>query len=82
MSDLQLSLLLIATGAFFSIHCTRASLKELRSGQALGWPFGDYDRTDSPIGFWLIMSGNFAAVVMGMIFLIAGLLGLLTYLEF
>jgi hypothetical protein len=73
--------ILLAVGALFSIHCTLATVREYRAGRALGGKFGDHDRTTSPAGFWTIMAGNGLAVLMGIAFVICGVLGLMGYLN-
>ena len=70
----------VVAGAFFAIHCTLASVREYRAGRALGGEFGDHDRNASPIGFWAIMAGNMGAVLMGVIFIIVGIFGMLGYI--
>lgn len=68
-------------GAFFAIHCTLATVREYRTGRALGGKYGDYDRKSSPARFWAITTGNAGAVLMGVGFIIVGILGMLGYIR-
>jgi hypothetical protein len=52
---------------------------EWRAGRALGGRWGDYERETSPVGFWLVMTGNALAAVMGCVLSVFGLLYLLVY---
>jgi hypothetical protein len=79
MSDLAYALMFTAIGAFFLVHCSRATLKEFKSGRALAGEFGDYDRETSPVGFWVVVTANAAAALIGAGFLFAGIVGLLGY---
>ena len=74
MSDLGYALSLLVVGAVFAVHCSRATLKEYRNGRALAGIFGDYDRETSPIGFWIVIAANAEAALLGLAFLIGGLL--------
>jgi hypothetical protein len=71
----------VLAGAFFVIHCTLASVREYRAGRVLGGKFGDFDRKASPAGFWAIMAGNLGAVLMGVGFIVVGILGMLGYIR-
>ena len=55
-------------------------MRERRKGRALGGKWGDYERETSPVGFWLIMTGNAVAALMGGAFLLFGVSYLLAYL--
>jgi len=79
MSDLGRVLLPLAVGGLMAVHCSRATLKEFCSGQALAGIFGNYDREASPVGFWVVTLTNGAAALLGIILLIAGIVGLLAY---
>jgi hypothetical protein len=72
VSDLALSLLLLAGGLFFFVHCSLATRREWRGRQAFGGRWGEYDQVESPLGYWLIMAGNFGAALMGFVFLLVG----------
>lgn len=81
MSDFQTAALLLGAGLFFSVHCFQASRKEFLADKAEGGLFGNYDRSLSPVGFWIIMAANLAAALMGLIFLGFGVVGMLVYFE-
>ena len=80
MSDLGYVLLFLSVGTFFAVHCSRATMREWKAGRALGGKWGDYDRETSPLGFWIVMSGNTLAATMGVLFLLIGFVYLLIYL--
>jgi hypothetical protein len=80
VSDLGYIALFLCVGGFFAVHCSLATVREWKAGRALGGQWGDYDREASPAGFWLIMTGNALAAVMGAALLLIGLVYLSAYL--
>jgi hypothetical protein len=70
---------MLVVGGFFAVHCSRATLKEYRSGRALAGKYGDYDRETSPVGFWVVIGMNAVAALLGVGFFVAGVAGLLGY---
>jgi hypothetical protein len=81
MRDFWIALLMIVCGVFFTVHCSVAARRELRSGRALGGKFGNYDRASAPVSFWLVTAGNLVAAAMGAFFIFVGSIGLLVYFE-
>ena len=79
MSDLAYIVLFLLSGGFFAVHCSRATVREWRAGQALGGKYGDYEREKEPVGFWMIMAGNALAALFGNFLLLFGIVGLLAY---
>ena len=77
MTDLGYIALLLSVGSFFAVHCSRATMREWGAGRALGGRWGDHERDTPSIAFWLIMTGNALAAIMGGVFLLLGLVYLL-----
>jgi hypothetical protein len=62
----------IGFGLLLAIHCPRAAVREFRNGIAEGG-HGTYSRISNPIAFWVVIATTFAAGIMGVFFVLFGI---------
>jgi len=79
--DQLIGIFMAAFGGWLMIHCPRAAVREFRSGVAKGLNPAtqlqrNFVRQAHPIGFWLTIISTFLAGVMGLFFVLVGILAI------